>query len=62
MEKFTVHLTVKLQILLEYFSKGLKEKLGKQVYNIQHQYSKQRIKRESATSKTKVAPLRELPV
>lgn len=44
-EKFTVHLTVKekvmctLHTLLEDFSMGLKEKLGKHVYNIRHQYA-----------------------
>ena len=44
-EKFTVHLTVKekvdgtLHTLLEDFSNQLKDKLGKHVYNIRHQYS-----------------------
>ncbi|KAL2087166.1 hypothetical protein ACEWY4_018225 [Coilia grayii] len=44
-EKFTVHLTVKekaegtLQSLLEDFSAGVKDKLGKHVYNIRHQYA-----------------------
>ncbi|KAK7131742.1 hypothetical protein R3I93_018339 [Phoxinus phoxinus] len=44
-EKFTVHLTVKEKVmgtfhtLLEDFSMGLKEKLGKHVYNIRHQYA-----------------------
>ena len=36
-----------LQILLEYFSKRLKEKLGKHMYNIQHQYSKLRELKEN---------------
>lgn len=44
-DKFTVHLTVKeklegtLQSLLEDFSTGVKEKLGKHVYNIRHQHA-----------------------
>lgn len=44
-EKITVHLTVKekiegtLHILLEDFSTDLKQKLGKHVYNIRHQYA-----------------------
>lgn len=44
-EKFTAHLTVKdrvygtLQTLLEDFTTNLKDKFGRHVFNIQHQYS-----------------------
>lgn len=36
-----------LQIVLEDFSKGLKEKLGKHMYNVRHQYSKLRELKEN---------------